>query len=68
MFFVFAGFSDPRHTLKDFLEDSRKTSQYILGKYFNAFYARKLSTKSLESLLKSSAQSGINFGYVFCVC
>ncbi|KAF2552154.1 hypothetical protein F2Q68_00033711 [Brassica cretica] len=49
-----------RQTLKDF-SDSRKT----LSKSSNAFYARRLPTKSSGSLLKSSAQSGTNFVYIF---
>ncbi|WZZ03526.1 hypothetical protein YC2023_089447 [Brassica napus] len=61
--FEFVGFSDLRETLKDFSEDSRKTFQNTLGKSSNAFYARRLSTKSSGSLPKSSAQSGTNFGY-----
>ncbi|KAL0658169.1 hypothetical protein Bca4012_078754 [Brassica carinata] len=38
-------------------EDSRKILGRLFGKYF-VFYARRLPTKSLESLSKSSAQSG----------
>ncbi|CAG7901227.1 unnamed protein product [Brassica rapa] len=68
IFHSFKGFSDLRETLKDFSEDPRKTFQNTLGKSSNAFYARRLSTKSSGSLRKFSAQSGTNFGYVFCVC
>ncbi|CAN7090816.1 unnamed protein product, partial [Brassica rapa subsp. narinosa] len=57
-----------RRLSKDFSEDFRKTSQNTLGKSSNAFYARRLPTKSSGSLPKSYVQSGTNFGYVICVC
>ncbi|KAG5401448.1 hypothetical protein IGI04_016055 [Brassica rapa subsp. trilocularis] len=50
MFFI------SEQTLKDFSEDSRKTSQNTLGKSYSAYYARRLPTKSSESLPKSSVQ------------
>ncbi|CAN6840877.1 unnamed protein product [Brassica oleracea] len=68
IFHSFKGFSNLRQTLIDFSEDSRKTSQNTLCKSSNAFYARRLPTKSSGSLPESSAQSGTNFGFVFCVC
>ncbi|KAL0660627.1 hypothetical protein Bca4012_097464 [Brassica carinata] len=66
---VFQNFSYLRHILEDFWDnswktlgrlakDSRKTFGILLGKSSNVFYARRLPTKSSESLLKSSAQSG----------
>ncbi|KAF2596817.1 hypothetical protein F2Q68_00008877 [Brassica cretica] len=62
-------FSDLRQILEDFWDnswktlgrlskDSRKTLRRLLRKSSNAFYARRLPTKSSESLPKSSAQSG----------
>ncbi|KAF3600473.1 hypothetical protein F2Q69_00036483 [Brassica cretica] len=49
---------DSQKTLERLSEDSRKTLGRLLGKSSNAFYARRLPTKSSESLSKSSAQSG----------
>ncbi|WZY93133.1 hypothetical protein YC2023_065462 [Brassica napus] len=42
------------------LEDSRKTLGRLLGKSSNAFYARRLPTKSSGSLPKSYIKSGEN--------
>ena len=61
--FEFANFSDLTQTLKDFSENLRRLLGRLLGKSFNAFYARRLPTKFAGrlptklagSLLKSSA-------------
>ncbi|KAG5399665.1 hypothetical protein IGI04_014272, partial [Brassica rapa subsp. trilocularis] len=58
--FEFAGFSDLRQILKDFSEDFRTTSQNTLGKCSNAFYARRLPTKSSGSLPTSYAESDLS--------
>ncbi|KAL0758439.1 hypothetical protein Bca101_074589 [Brassica carinata] len=66
---VFPDLRDFERLLRRLSEDSQKT----LGRLFrsllrnssNAFYARRLPTKSPGNLPKSSAQSGINFVYVF---
>ncbi|KAF3488229.1 hypothetical protein F2Q69_00052176 [Brassica cretica] len=66
--FEYADFSDLRHILEDFWDnssktlgrlskDSRKTLGRLLGKS-SVCYSRRLPTKSSESLPKSSAQSG----------
>ncbi|WZY88603.1 hypothetical protein YC2023_045338 [Brassica napus] len=49
-------FSDLRQTLKDFSDDSRKTSQNTLSKSSNAFYVRRFPTKSVGSLLPKVVQ------------
>ncbi|KAG5410628.1 hypothetical protein IGI04_006947 [Brassica rapa subsp. trilocularis] len=61
--FEYIKFSDLNQTLENFSEDSWKTLRRLLGKFSNAFYARRRPTKSLRSLPKFSAQSYTNFGY-----
>ena len=66
--FEYVSFSDLSQTLEDFSKDSWKTLGRLPKKYSNAFDARRRPTKSSGSVMKFSAQSGTNFGYVFCVC
>ena len=56
--FEYEDFSDLKQILEDFLDNSWKTLGRLLGKFSNVFYARRLPTKSSESLLKSFVQTG----------
>ncbi|KAG5388598.1 hypothetical protein IGI04_030139, partial [Brassica rapa subsp. trilocularis] len=58
-------FSDLRQTLKEFSEDSRKTSQNTLGKSSNAFYARKLAS---HEIFRKSSEVFCPKWYKFWIC
>ncbi|KAG5400246.1 hypothetical protein IGI04_014853 [Brassica rapa subsp. trilocularis] len=52
---VFSDLRDFERLLRRLSEDSRKTLRSLLRKSSNAFYAKRLPTKSSGSLPKSSA-------------
>ena len=65
MFLNLQVFSYLRQTLKEFSEDSRKTSQNTLGKSSNAFYARKLTS---HEIFRKSSEVFCPKRYKFWIC